>query len=205
MIDNNEILKNFIVIEGLDGSGTTTQLNMLTEKLKADGKSVFATCEPSPLPSGQLIRKALEKEITLEAETLARLFSADRYEHLYSKSDGIIKHLKENRIVISDRYLFSSLAYQSLECGFDLVDSLNKYPLPEYLIYIDLSPEICRQRMRGRELEELFDGESLQMKIIENYERGIALYESSGMKTVRIDGTKKPAEICTEIMAVISR
>ncbi|HAK45825.1 MAG TPA: dTMP kinase [Spirochaeta sp.] len=205
MTDNYEILEKFIVLEGLDGSGTTTQLNMITKALESSGSKVFATCEPSPLPSGQLIRKVLEKEIDVEPETLARLFSADRHEHLYNKKDGIIKHLNENNIVISDRYLFSSLAYQSLGCGFELVQSLNKYPLPEYLIYLDLSPEVCRERMSSRDLEELFDGESIQMKIIDNYERGIRLFEDSGMKTIRIDGTKPSEQICAEILGVISR
>lgn len=199
------VLKNFIVLEGLDGSGTTTQLNLLKEKLESAGKTVYATCEPSPLPTGQLIRRILEKEIETEAETLARLFSADRYEHLYNKYDGIIKHLNSGDIVITDRYLFSSLAYQSLGCGFDFILSLNNFPLPEYLIYIDVTPEVCRQRMSGRELEELFDSEDIQMSIINNYERGMSLFPESRMKFVRIDGSQEPDKICSEILKVISR
>ncbi len=202
---SSEIIRNFIVLEGLDGSGTTTQLNMLTERLRLQGRRVFPTCEPSPMPSGKLIRRVLEREITVEPETLARLFSADRHEHLYNKSDGILKHIHSGEIVISDRYLFSSLAYQSLDCGFDFVRSLNNYPLPEYLVYVDLSPEVCRQRMSGREIEELFDGNSIQDRIIENYERGIAAFIGSGMKLVRIDGTKTPEQICTEILDAVSR
>lgn len=205
MVENIEVLKNFIVLEGLDGSGTTTQLNMLGRRLSDCGEKVFTTCEPSPLPSGRLIRRVLEKEILVEPETLARLFSADRYEHLYNKEDGIRRHLNDGELVISDRYLFSSLAYQSLGCGFELVKDLNPYPLPEYLIYVDLTPEVCRQRMKNRDLEELFEGDKIQMKIIENYERGMAAFPDSGMKFVRIDGTKTPDEICSEIMTAIGR
>ena len=205
MSDNFVILENFIVLEGLDGSGTTTQMKMLTGALRKGGSRVFSTCEPSPLPSGQIIRKVLRKEISVEPETLARLFSADRHEHLYNKEDGIIKHLNDGKLVISDRYLFSSLAYQSLECGWDLIYSLNRYPLPEYLVYVDLSPDVCRERMSSRDLEELFDGESIQMKIIENYEKGISCFSGSGMKVIRVDGTKKPGEICTEILEAIGR
>ena len=84
MINEFEVLENFIVLEGLDGSGTTTQLNLLGAALEKAGKRVFTTCEPSPLPTGQLIRRILGKEITTEPETLARLFSADRFEHLYN-------------------------------------------------------------------------------------------------------------------------
>ena len=205
MAENPEVLKNFIVLEGLDGSGTTTQLHLLGEALEKTGISVFKTCEPSPMPSGQLIRRVLEKEISVEPETLAMLFSADRHEHLYNKEDGIIKHLKAGELVISDRYLFSSLAYQSLDCGFDFVRSLNSYPLPEYLVYIDTTPETCRQRMSNRELKELFDGEDIQMGIVENYERGLAAYPESGMKLLRMDGHNSPPEICTEILKNIGR
>ena len=205
MEQNRDVLKNFIVLEGLDGSGTTTQLNLLSKELENRGEAVFSTCEPSPLPTGRLIRRILEKEIVTEAETLARLFSADRYEHLYNKSDGIITHLSKNEIVITDRYLFSSLAYQSLECGFDFVKSINDFPLPEYLVYIDVTPEVCRQRMKNRDLEELFDGESIQMNIVGNYEKGMGTFPGSGMNLIRIDGSKAPEEICIEIMKAIGR
>lgn len=205
MVEKLEVLKNFIVLEGLDGSGTTTQLNMMRQELVNKGNRVFTTCEPSPLPSGQLIRRILRKEISVEPETLARLFSADRHEHLYNKVDGIRKHLNEGETVISDRYLFSSLAYQSLGCGFEFVQSLNRYPLPEYLVYIDLHPEICAERMSSRDKVELFDSNEIQMKIIENYERGMAAYPESGMKMIRIDGTMEPNEICCEIIETIGR
>ena len=205
MAENFEVLQNFIVLEGLDGSGTTTQLNMLGKKLAESGRRVFTTCEPSPMVSGQIIRRILLREISVEPETLARLFSADRYEHLYNKVDGIIKHLNDGEIVISDRYLFSSLAYQSLGCGFELVKELNRYPLPEYLVYIDLHPEICAKRMSSRDKIELFDSDKIQLDIVENYERGMAAYPGSGMKMIRIDGTKKPEEICSEIIMAISR
>ena len=107
--------------------------------------------------------------------------------------------------MISDRYLFSSLAYQSLECGFELVNNLNKYPLPSLLVYIELTPEICRQRMTDREKEELFETDSIQKQIISNYDRGIRLYENSGMEIVKIDGTRQPSEICAEILDAIGR
>ena len=205
MTENIEVLKNFIVLEGLDGSGTTTQLNMLSSELMKKGCGVFSTCEPSPLPSGKLIRRVLEKEIIVEPETLARLFSADRYEHLYNKEDGIIKHLNNGDIVISDRYMFSSLAYQSLGCGFELVKALNPFPLPEFLVYVDVTPEICAERMSGRHIEELFDADSIQMQIVENYERGMVSFGDSGMTFIRIDGAMKPEEICSEIIRQIGR
>jgi len=205
MNENVEVLKNFIVLEGLDGSGTTTQIRMLEKEMKQKNVPVFTTCEPSPLPSGKLIRRVLRKEVMVEPETLARLFSADRYEHLYGRADGILSHLDKGELVITDRYLFSSLAYQSLECGFEFVRDLNKYPLPEYLIYLKLSPEICRQRMKNRDMEELFDADRIQRQIIENYERGMDIYSPTDMKTIVIDGTSRPDKICSEILKAIGR
>ena len=200
-----EVLENFVVLEGLDGSGTTTQMKLLKKELSWRGESVFTTCEPSPLPTGRLIRQVLRKEIKMEAETLARLFSADRHEHLYGAEDGIITHLNRGELVICDRYLFSSLAYQSLECGFDLVKELNPFPLPQHLIYVKLSPEDCRERMSTRSQEELFEAEKIQRAIIENYERGMNAYGDCGMKKTVIDGSGSRSEICAEIMKAIGR
>ncbi len=178
---------------------------MIEEELRKKSLAVFTTCEPSPLPTGKIIRRVLRKEIEVEPETLARMFSADRYEHLYGREHGILAHLDKGEIVITDRYLFSSLAYQSLDCGFEFVRDLNRYPLPEYLIYLRLSPEICRQRMKNRDMEELFDADKIQRQIIQNYERGMEYYGESGMKTNVIDGTGSPREICSEIMSSIGR
>ncbi len=117
---NNEILKNFIVLEGLDGSGTTTQMNNLGEKYHKNGISHQLTMEPTDNHVGKLIRQVLEKEIEVEPETLAVLFSADRYEHIFGRKG--IKELTENNTwIICDRYLFSSIAYQSLKCDRDWV------------------------------------------------------------------------------------
>ncbi len=205
MREKPEVLQNFIALEGLDGSGTTTQLNMLKKWFADNDKALYSTCEPTPMPSGKLIRQILLKEIKAEPETLARLFSADRYEHLYNPDSGILKMLEDGSTVLTDRYLFSSLAYQSLGCDFDLVHDLNPYPIPEYTIFLDLSAEVCSQRMHKRDKIELFDALSIQNRIIENYNRAFSLYANTGMKLLRIDGTKKPDEICSEIIAAISR
>ncbi len=112
---NSEILKKFIVLEGLDGSGTTTQLNMLGKKFSQSNINCFMTMEPTDGCIGKIIRKALKKEIVLDKKTLALLFSADRNEHLCGR-DSIREYLARGIWTISDRYFFSSIAYQSLDC-----------------------------------------------------------------------------------------
>ena len=106
------ILKNFVVFEGLDGTGTTSQLRLLQEAFAALGRqdAVQFTCEPTDGAIGKLIREALSGALEFDAQTIAYLFGADRCEHIYGK-EGIVAQLHAGKAVFSDRYLFSSLAY----------------------------------------------------------------------------------------------
>ena len=88
--------------------------------------------------------------------------------------------------------MFSSLAYQSLGCGFDFVKELNPFPLPEYLVYVDChTGDMPWKGCCARDSEELFEGDELQMRIVENYEHGLAAFPDSGMNLIRVDGRKK--------------
>ena len=106
-----DIIHNFAVFEGGDGSGTTSQLSLLKERFKSIQKPVFfPTFEPTEGHIGKLIRAALKKEITLKPHTMAMLFAADRSEHLYGH-DGLLAHAGSGELVVSDRYVLSSLVY----------------------------------------------------------------------------------------------
>ena len=199
---NNEILKKFIVLEGLDGSGTTTQMKKLGKKFSSNGIEHQLTMEPTDNPVGKLIRKVLEKEISMEPETLAVLFSADRYEHIYGK-EGIKKLTDNNIWVVCDRYLFSSIAYQSLKCDPDWVLSINNYPLPEYLFFLDVPVEECGQRLGRRDKVELFDKHEIQKKILKNYQNGFAKGIDAGVKFFSIDGTENPDAILEKIWSIL--
>jgi dTMP kinase len=115
----------FIVFEGLDGSGKTTQLKLLSKRLeeRSGEGSVFVTREPSDNPVGSLIRSALRGEISLEAGTIALLFAADRCEHLAGE---IIPNLERGRAVLCDRFYLSNLAYQGRFIGGDRLLSYNE-------------------------------------------------------------------------------
>lgn len=182
-------IKNFIVLEGLDGCGTTTQTALLVKKLEEAGLPAIATKEPTDGSIGRFIRSILQKKESVDPFTLALLFSADRNEHVNGK-DGIAELAAAGKKVVCDRYLFSSLAYQSLFMDYGTVADLNRfYPLPEYLFYIDLSPEECQKRMAARgEEAELFERLELQRKIDANYKKTLSLLTGSDMKTVVIDG-----------------
>ena len=197
-------IKNFIVLEGLDGCGTTTQTALLAEKLEKAGIPSVSTNEPTNLSIGRFIRSVLQKKKSVDPFTLALLFSADRNEHVYGKN-GIAEHTEAGKMVICDRYLFSSLAYQSLFMDYETVAELNRYyPLPEYLFYIDLSPEECQERMAARgEEAELFERLELQRKIEANYKKTLALLSGSEMKTIIIDGRSPIQEIHRQICKVL--
>jgi dTMP kinase len=198
------VLDRFIVLEGLDGAGTTTQLRLAAEKLAADGRPHFCTSEPTDHPLGLLIREVLTHRRSVHPTTLALLFAADRAEHLLAAGGGILNHLERGELVISDRYLFSSLAYQSLDCDFEYVRALNaEFPLPRDVVFLDTPVRESQRRLGGREGLELFDGAEIQDRILENYRRGFALYRDSGLRLHVLDGTLPPAEIFENFWKII--
>jgi dTMP kinase len=200
-----QILANFIVLEGPDGAGTSTQLQLLDKKLRELQLPYICTYEPTNGFVGQQIRKILDKELNARPETLALLFAADRNEHLYAPVEGILTRLAQGKLVISDRYLFSSLAYQGTTCNFAWVQALNAhFPLPEYLIYINTPLKLRQQRLAARKHEELFDALKDQERITSTYEQVLALYKTTRMKIHILDGKLTPAEIFYQIWTILT-
>ena len=184
-----EILDRFVVLEGLDGAGTTTQLGLLQQALQRRGERCLATREPTGGPIGKLIRAVLRGELQMTPCTLALLFAADRSEHLYA-SGGIVPALQAGGYVASDRYLSSSLVYQSLECSADYVTTLNaRFPLPRHLIFIDTPPEQCQQRIAARQRRELFEELRLQQRLRGRYLAVLRQFADYGVTVRNVDGS----------------
>jgi dTMP kinase len=197
------ILRNFAVFEGGDGSGTTTQLSLLERRLGGQGVVFYPTCEPTPGPVGALIRSALKKEISLRPETLARLFAADRTEHLY-ESNGVVERCKQGELVISDRYALSSLVYQGIECGDALPRALNAgFPLPELLIFFDLDPQIALERLKNRSGLEIYEYLEFQQKAREKYRSLLDEYRQAGAQVEIIDASQNPETVAAEVWRAI--
>ncbi len=194
--NKQEIITNFIVFEGLDGSGTTTQTNLLKANFTKKDISCRADCEPTKSFIGKAIRKVLKGEESVAPGTLAKLFAADRHEHLYNEQKGILTLCRKGVKVISDRYLFSSLAYQSLKFGYEQVLMLNKdFPLPEHLFFLDVPEHVCRDRLSIREELEIFEDTALQQQIRDNYLKAVSLYADTGMIVHYLDGTLSKNEL----------
>ena len=199
------ILKDFVVFEGIDGAGTSTQIKLLTQKAP---ERFFSTAEPTSGETGLFLRRMLSGAFSVDEKTNAFLFAADRCEHIYGKG-GIIEKINEGKIVVSDRYFFSSLAYQAQSCGMELPELLNSpFPLPEYLFYFKIDPTISLGRVNARnEKKEIYEKLDLQQKIAALYEEVISSYEkpekSQGMKVIRIDAARSIEEITGEIKAIL--
>ena len=198
------ILQDFIVFEGIDGSGTSTQIQRLQKRLS--GKNVFFTAEPTELETGIFLRRVLRGEIEVAPETAARLFAADRCEHIYGKG-GIIETCK-TKLCVCDRYLFSSLAYQSVECGIELPAKLNEdFPLPETVFYFDIEPELSLKRIAGRGITEIYEKKDFLDKTAAAYDKIFADFEAknTGMNIVRIDAAQSTDEIEKIIWSIVEK
>ena len=189
-----EVLANFVVLEGLDGSGTTTQLHLADRELASRGIPHFCTGEPTKGPVGRIIRRILKQQIRSHPDTVALLFAADRTEHLYEKDEGIVSRLRRGELVVCDRYLFSSLAYQSLACYPQFVFYLNRgFPLPRHLVFLNTPVTMSQERLTNRSPErpELYDGREIQQDILRAYERGFRRFPGARMQIHRLDGSQK--------------
>lgn len=197
------ILKNFVVFEGIDGAGTSTQIKILSERKDAD--KFFLTAEPTSSETGKFLRKMLKGDVKLDARTSAFLFAADRNEHLYGKGDGcgVVEKAKSGKIVVSDRYLFSNIAYQSVTCGEELPKMLNSnFPLPEILFFFQIAPEISLKRVESRNgTREIYEKLDYLRETEKNYEKVISDFEAqnTGMKIVRLDAGKSVEEVAERI------
>lgn len=197
----------FLVIEGLDGSGKTTQINMLRDRLQGMGEACYLTAEPTELPTGKFIRSILQKEITADPRTVAALYAADRIEHLFHPEEGLLHKLSEGYHVIASRYYFSSLAYQSEHASPGWVASLNmmaKRTLPaDITIFLDLEPEVSMQRIRARGEEmELFETEEKLTHVRESFHLAFEHF-GEGENIHIVDASKDPVAVSEAIWTII--
>lgn len=200
------VLNRFIVFEGIDGSGTTTQLNRLLKLFDDRGIKATGTREPTTSIIGLLIRDFLGKKVDFMEETVIRLFASDRCQHIYG-NDGILKTIEKGFIVCSDRYLFSSLAYQGFGDKKEKVIKENEdFPLPSILFFLDIIPQKAIERIekRGNE-KEIYENMHFLTKVRDNYLQIIETYKINHpeMKIFTLDATKSEEDIAKKIEEVV--
>lgn len=192
-------LKKFVVFEGIDGAGTSTQIEMLKKNPLA--KNFFFTAEPSEGATGLFLREILAGKAEVSPETAAYLFAADRAEHLWGKG-GISEQVESGKIVVCDRYIFSSLAYQGTTCGEILPKTINSpFPLPEILFFFKISAEDSMARIEKRgEKREIYEKREMLAKTAERYRKVISEYKSQNeMKIVELDASLPREKIAEQI------
>lgn len=194
----------FIVFEGIDGSGKSTQSKLLQSYLQEKGIPFHGTFEPTNNFIGAQIRNILTGKQAGHPITVANLFAADRYDHLTHEAYGLIP-LLQNQHVVCDRYLLSSYAYQGLDAPVSWIKEINKYNeallWPDVIFYIKLTPDQALARIKANRAQiDLFETEEKLTQIFHNYEQAIASLDEVKKKSmVIIDGTKSIEEIQQEI------
>ncbi|MCL2557618.1 MAG: dTMP kinase [Treponema sp.] len=202
------ILKNFVVFEGCDGSGTSTQIALLRKRFAESPGALpelCATAQPTDGEIGRLIRRALKGSPNLLPETLALLFAADREEHLRA-AGGIIEDCSRGRLVVCDRYVMSSLVYQGIACGEDLPLALNsRFPAPELTLFFDIDPREAQQRMAGRASRDIFENLDFQTKARERYLRAVDEARLAGHDLRVIDAAQSEEEVARQVWSCLSK
>ena len=197
--------KIFIVFEGIDSSGKTTQAELLKDYFTQQQSRAVISSEPSNGIIGNLIRQALKQRIVFSKDRdlfdrqMAYLFAADRHDHLYNDVDGVFKLIGDSYHVISTRYYFSSLAYNCDSSEqFDFIKQLNdRFPNPDLTIYIDLPIELSLSRLQERSLQEIYETKTKLTKVREQYQQIFSTYEG---EAIAIDGTQSRQQIHQQIV-----
>lgn len=189
-------MKRFIVFEGLDGSGQSTQAELLESLLEEKGFKTVLTKEPTVESSaGKKIKEILNKRIEASSEALQKLFAEDRKEHL---EKVVIPALDRGNFVVSDRYFYSSLAFGASDgLSLEWLMELNKdFLRPEQAFLLKTSPATCISRIEKRGTpKDLFEKEEKLAKVWTNYEKIIPLFEEIEV----IDGEKSIEEVFKEV------
>jgi dTMP kinase len=206
----------FIVLEGVDGAGTTTQIQRLADVLRRRGLPVHATREPSDGPVGVMVRQILRGRLVVPGVagvrapswvTMALLFAADRSDHLDAE---IVPNLLDGVTVLCDRYDHSSVAYQSAADASDVaavewIRTLNRHARrPDLTIVLDVSAEVAARRRQERSgRPELYDDLEFQKRLVEFY--GQLERHFPGERIVHLDGERDADAVLTDVCAEVDR
>jgi len=212
----------FIVLEGIDGAGTTTQLGVLRDHYRRAGRKAFFTHEPSDGPVGMLIRLALQKRLVganfdlhdpddprpaaadFDAQALALLFAADRADHVATQ---VLPNLEAGRDVVCDRYLLSTLAYQGQHADLEWLIEINHPAIvPDLTIFLDVPPAEAEERMRGsRWKKEIFETPEQQRRVRSRYFELIGREFPQRGRVEVIDASRPAAEVSADLLALLRR
>ena len=198
----------FITLEGIDGSGKTTQLELLKKRIQQDNHAVLTTVEPTAGPIGSLLRLCLSGRVKMNESAMAALFAADRLDHITNDINGIREKVMKGTTVVCDRYLLSSYAYQSIRSPLDWVIDINREAnelMPvDCTFFIDVTPETAIKRIaKTRATRDIFETQERLSAVRDKYLSIIDdLKDESNI--VIINGDLSVEEISEEIWTHVS-
>ena len=197
----------FIVFEGIDGSGKSTQIKLLAQKLRDKGIACHETLEPTYGMVGEVLHDILSGKKTANPKVTAALFAADRLDHLTNEENGVCKLLAEGTTVICDRYYFSSYAYQSVEVPSKWVVDANRLAAdtqkPDCTLFIDISPDTAMKRIsQNRENVEIYETHERLTAVREGYFAAFEKMKDSEKIKV-FDGDKDIEVLAEEISSFV--
>ena len=198
----------FIVFEGIDGAGKSTQARLLAEALEREGKQVYITAEPTPLPSGRALREVLGGKVKKTPCEIALMFAEDRVAHNKDGEIGIEKLLADGVCIICDRYYYSSLAYQGSQCDYEWVRSLNtrcpEIRHPDLCIFLDLTPTESMKRIMSanRDGTEIYETEEILAKVRDTFMKVLDDMKQEDRIAV-IDASRDIDTIASDILAAV--
>lgn len=197
----------FIVFEGIDGAGKTTQINLLANYLREQGRAVYCTAEPTETVSGGLLRDALSGATRRTICEMAAMFVFDRINHNVNPVNGIQKMLADGFDVICDRYYYSSLAYQGSGTDPEWVGNMNlncpEIMRPDVCIFLDLTPEQSMARInRNRATQEIYENEEKLTQVRNQFYR--VFEDLKDRDNIRVVNAYRPVEeIHQDIVALV--
>lgn len=189
-------MAKFIVFEGIDGSGTTTQSQLLSKNLQPSTWGY----EPTDMEIGKLIRKILQDKQEVNPITLLQLFLADRVEH----QKVINQCLNDKQHIIVDRYILSTLAYQGMYFELDDLYGLNeRFKMPDITFFIDIEPKIGLERKAKDGKLELFEKIETLEKVRANYLQALSFLKNKGWKIILLDGKDSVESIHNQVLTAM--
>ncbi len=197
----------FIAFEGIDGSGKSTQVRLLSDRLRKEDIPFYVTMEPTDSPIGSLIHQIMTGRVKTDNKVIAALFAADRLDHLLNDVNGIVEKINNGMNVIMDRYYFSSYAYQSVDVPMDWVIHANEQSSailrPTVNIFIDIDPDTALERIaKTRFQKELFEEKSRLALVRQSYIE--AFDRLQGVEQVAVvDGNGSTQEVARDVWEIV--
>ena len=200
----------FIVFEGIDGAGKTTQVDLLAQNLASLGREVSLSAEPTTLPTGKAIRRALSGEEKKSECEMAAMFVLDRIAHNINSETGIRTLTERGIDVISDRYYYSSLAYQGTATDYEWVKAMNinspEIRRPDLCIYLDLLPEESLERIsRGRESFEIYENLEKLTAVRAKFLSVVEDLRRDGESIYVVNAARAAEDIAKEIFEIVKK